>query len=162
MEKSINEKEQCVQTDVMQSVLFEDDLVTYETALLAREKGFDIDCGWKLRKLDDGTFTHTNCSDLGVEQPTQSLLQKFIREKRGVHIEIHRNASGWYWSMCKADGGTDLGWSDISGPNDSGVWDSFEGALENALQVQLSYDLPNDITIIKHWGNYVEFALKSK
>lgn len=41
-------------------------------------------------------------------------------------------------------------------------WDSFEGALENALQVQLSYDLPNDITIIKHWGNYVEFALKSK
>ena len=82
MKKSINEKEQCVQTDVMQSVLFEDDLVTYETALLAREKGFDIDCGWKLRKLDDGTFTHTNCSDLGVEQPTQSLLKKWLREKR--------------------------------------------------------------------------------
>lgn len=61
--------------------------------------------------------------------------------------------------MCKSDGGTDLDWSDISGPNDSGVWDSFEDALENALQIQLSYDLPNDTKIIKHWGNYVEFAL---
>ena len=86
MKKSINEKEQCVQTDVKQSVLFEDDLVTYETALLAREKGFDIDCGWKLKKLDDGTFTHTNCSDLGVEQPTQSLLQKWLREVKGENI----------------------------------------------------------------------------
>lgn len=95
------------------------------------------------------------------EAPTQSLLQKFIRETRGVHIEIHRNASGYYWSMCKADGGTDLGWSDHSGPNNGGVWDSFEDALENALQVQLSYDLPNDTTIIKHWRNYVEFALKT-
>ena len=94
--------------------------------------------------------------------PTQSLLQKFIREKRGVHIEIHRNASGYYWSMCRADGGTDLGWSDHTGPNYGGVWDSFEDALENALQVQLSYDLPNDTKVIKHWGNYVEFALKSK
>ena len=72
---------QCDKTAVMRWVLFDDDLVTYETALLAREKGFDIDCGWKLRKLDDGTFTHTNCSDLGVEQPTQSLLQKWLREE---------------------------------------------------------------------------------
>jgi hypothetical protein len=162
MNTNKSQSEQLPQDAVMQLVLFEDDLVTYETALLAQEKGFDIDCGWKLRKLEDGSFTHTNCSDLGVEQPTQSLLQKFIRETRGVHIEIHRNASGYYWSMCKEDGGTDLGWSDHTGSNDGGVWDSFEGALENALQVQLSYDLPNDITIIKHWGNFVEFALKSK
>ena len=73
--------EQLRENAVMQSVLFEDNLVTYDTALLAKNKGFDIDCGWKLRKLDDGTFTHTNCSDLGVEQPTQSLLKKWLREK---------------------------------------------------------------------------------
>ena len=77
-----------IKTDVMQSVLFEDDLVTYETAFLAREKGFDIDCGWKLRKLEDGSFTHTNCSELGVEQPTQSLLQKWLREKHHKRVEV--------------------------------------------------------------------------
>lgn len=77
---------QLQQTGVMQSVLFEDDLVTYETALLAREKGFNIDCGWKIRKLEDGSFTHTNCSKLGVEQPTQSLLKKWLQEKHNIHV----------------------------------------------------------------------------
>ncbi len=128
-------------------------LISFQLAKLAKEKGFD----WRNIEI-----LEVKSKSAFLDSTTQSLLQKFIRETRSVHIEIHRNASGYYWSMCKADGGTDLGWSDISGPNDSGVWDSFEGALENALQVQLSYDLPNDITIIKHWGNYVEFALKSK
>lgn len=145
----------------------EDQIISIETAKLAKEKGFPIiEKGFYI----EGVFTNRGFSKdfhrwykddpLIQSAPTQSLLQKFIRETRGVHIEIHRNASGYYWSMCKADGGTDLGWSDMSGPNDGGVWDSFEDALENALQVQLSYDLPNDITIIKHWGNYVEFALR--
>lgn len=151
-------------------------LINFETAKLAKEKGFDIpvrnfypDLTWDSKELYHCVnvgfeFTNEDNGGFGdiILAPTQSLLQKFIRETRGVHIEIHRNASGYYWSMCKADGGTDLGWSDISGPNDGGVWDSFESALENALQVQLSYDLPNNMTIIKHWGNYVEFALKSK
>lgn len=35
-------------------------------------------------------------------------------------------------------------------------------AKENALQIQLSYDLPDNFTIIKHWGNYAEFALKNQ
>lgn len=145
-------------------------LISFETAKLAKEKGFNEPClecyvergtlynnNRERIKFTNKQLLTTNCS-----APIQSMLQKFIREKRGVHIEIHRNASGYYWSMCKEDGGTDLGWSDDTGPNLGGVWDSFEGALENALQVQLSYDLPNDTTIIKHWGNYVEFALKSK
>ncbi len=88
MNKSTKPSKALVKTDVMQSVLFEDDLVTYETALLAREKGFDIDCGWKIRKLEDGSFTHTNCSDLGIEQPTQSLLQKWLREKHHKRVEV--------------------------------------------------------------------------
>lgn len=147
----------------------EDQIISFETAKLAKEKSFNEPClecyvekGTLYNNNREGVhFTNKQLLTFNYSAPTQSLLQKFIREKRGVHIEIHRNASGYYWSMCKEEGGTDLGWSDMSGPNDGGVWDSFEGALENALQVQLSYDLPNDITIIKHWGNYVEFALKS-
>ena len=175
-------------------------LISFETAKLAKEKGFGLGendyimlptayelngnlynngelTGSVSRKYNDNpnhlgadtindfeasVFIIDNSLDEFILAPTQSLLQKFIRETRGVHIEIHRNASGYYWSMCKADGGTDLGWSDHSGPNDGGAWESFEGALENALQVQLSSDLPNDTKVIKHWGNYVEFAFKSK
>ena len=151
-------------------------LITFDTAKLAKEKEFfDLNVNGNVRISQDWMYDNEGTlysfhklfdDDFNITEgnlfnaPSQSLLQKFIREKRGVHIEIHRNASGYYWSMCMTDGGTDLGWSDHTGPNLGGVWDSFEDALENALQVQLSYDLPNDTKIIKHWGNYVEFALK--
>ena len=148
-------------------------LITLETAILAKEKGFDevvkklyiIDCG-KTRLAIANNNGRTNSTYIEREDykvysaPTQSVLQKFIRETRGVHIEIHRNASGYYWSMCKSDNGTDLGYSGYTGPNAGGDWDELEDALENALQVQLSYDLPDTTKVIKHWSNHVEFALK--
>jgi hypothetical protein len=151
----------------------EEQLILFQTAKLAKEKGFTnmfYEFGLvNMYKSEDDGLTSTLTEELqGNERrydylsPTQSLLQKFIRETRGVHIEIHRNASGYYWSMCKANSGTDLGWSEYSGFNLSGVWDSFEDALEDAMQVQLLYDLPNDTTIIKHWGNYVELAISNK
>jgi len=150
-------------------------LITFKTAKLAKEKGFNIrtkgyyndgiykNTGSEIGQYHSFTNGKPITEDIGIcLAPTQSLLQKFIREIRGVHIEIHRNASGYYWSMCRSDGGTDLGWSGISGPNAGGVWDKYEDALEHALQIQLSYDLPNDLKVIKHWGNYVEFAFKSR
>lgn len=91
---------------------------------------------------------------------TQCDIHKFIRETRGVHIEVHRNASGYYWSMCMSDGGTNLGWSGHTGPNLGCVWDSYEEALEAAMNCQLHYDLPKDTTVIGHWSNYVKFMLK--
>lgn len=145
----------------------QEQLITFDTAKLAREKGFihvkancygDNMC-YQLPKGELLNALKGNTVSGYILAPTQSLLQKYIREIRGVHIEIHRNTSGYYWSMCKADGGTNLGWSQTSGPNASGVWDSFEDALENALQIQLSYDLPSNIEVIKHWGNYVVFIL---
>lgn len=161
-------------------------LISFKTAQLAKEKEFDlkVERKWspnnryQLDFVEESNDTHSlhvdrdhgmysiqiknwNKQENVYSAPTQSLLQKFIRETRGVHIEIHRNASGYYWSMCMTDGGTDLGWSEYAGPNDGGVWNTFEEALENALQVQLSYDLPEDKTIIKHWGNYVNFVFKS-
>lgn len=88
-------------------------------------------------------------------------LQQYIRERRGVVIIIDRNASGYMWTMCKSDGGTDLGWSEDEGPNLGGAWNEYNEALEHALFIQLNYDLPKDKETIHHWGNYVLFALKS-
>jgi len=56
--------------------------------------------------------------------------------------------------MYKSDSGTNLG------TNHSGVWDKYEEALENAEQVQLNFDLPKDISKIRYWSNYAQFALK--
>lgn len=89
---------------------------------------------------------------------TQTRLSKFIREERGVHIMINRNASGYFWEMMKSDGGTDLGWSNYSGPNMSGVWETYEQALENALFVQLC----TKVSKVKgHWSNYAKIAIEN-
>ena len=142
----------------------EDQLILIPTAKLAKEKGFDVETDklwvnyyagqplnkWKLINKKDCSI-----SFMEFYAPTKSILQKWIRENRGVHIVIERSASGWFWQMCKSDGGTDLGWSDYSGPNMGGVWDSFEDALENALQVQLLTDLGK----FGHWGCYARLAI---
>ena len=88
--------------------------------------------------------------------PSQSLLNKFIRETKGIHLTVERNASGWYWAMCQTDGGTSLGYSEFSGPNDGGVWESFEEAFENGLQTALIIKLEK----FGHWSNFAMHAIK--
>jgi hypothetical protein len=63
-----------------------DELIKFETAKLSKEKGFNEDCGWLLHKDNDGSYT--NCDDLGYNQPTQSLLQRWLREVHDIHIII--------------------------------------------------------------------------
>lgn len=53
--------------------------VTLETAKLAKEKGFDIEY------CQCGGFPECICTD---KSPTQSLLQKWLREKYYIEIEI--------------------------------------------------------------------------
>lgn len=169
-------------------------LITYETALKASSLGFKGPIGLGIEynlgqyynnegvlngDCSDGIFQTINyhmalkrgetpepVSSKAVAAPTQSLLQRWIRETRGVHIAIHRNACGYYWSMCKSSNGTDLGWMDFMkypGPNEGGVWDTYEESLEHALKTQLSLDLPeNSSSIGGSWKSYVTAALKQK
>lgn len=146
----------------------EEQLISFEVAKLAKEKGFEEDVmGWFENRGDKWIEDYPPHYDFGyscyntrgsntMSRPTQSLLQKWIRETRGVNIQIYNNASGYLFAMAKCEGGTDLGWSEYSGPNPSGVWDTYEEALEFALLVQLGTDLEK----FGHWSNYVENAIK--
>ena len=74
----------------------EEQLISFETAKLAKEKGYNITnifsydetSGIMLPK--DPTYPGWHCYALeGVcPAPTQSLLQKWLREKHNIHIEI--------------------------------------------------------------------------
>lgn len=78
----------------------EDQLISFETAKLAKEKGFAIGSkfyygghGWNVGDLVQSGITTcingTNGYFEGVcEAPTQSLLQKWLREKYNLHIEV--------------------------------------------------------------------------
>ena len=70
----------------------QEQLVLYETAKLAKEKGFD----WKVslhyesngNRFIDKVECNFNNVELICSAPTQSLLQKWLREVHNIHIEV--------------------------------------------------------------------------
>ncbi len=67
-------------------------------------------------------------------QPSQSLVQKWLRETKNLHISIIRNACGYGYDICKADSGTHITDGIFKGTNDGGQWDTYEEALEAGIQ----------------------------
>ena len=73
-----------------------DQLITFETAKLAKEKGFEIGLhkGYFEKKEDEWVVYETairlfNTQSDSFEAPTQSLLQKWLREKHKIHAFAH-------------------------------------------------------------------------
>ena len=68
-------------------------LVSFDTAKLAKEKGFNIPC--KKRYLSDQYEVYSLANNrglqiIGIQAPTQSALQKWLRENHNKHPTIHR------------------------------------------------------------------------
>ena len=104
----------------------EDTLIKFETAKLAKEKGFFQETNrleipyynykgefkgdvsdWRVRKYIRGEDT------LNVEfvsAPTQSLLAKWLREKHNIHLIAYKNINidGYDWCYITTDGITNI------------------------------------------------------
>lgn len=126
-----------------------DELVSFETAKLAKEKGFDVpylyhyDASGKVREHYeyDSTNSGVRVSELLLSSdalysnvflaPTQSLLQRWLREEKGVIIELKYSDSteSWrpFWSWIIYN---DLGFTLEIGDNSA----TYEQALEDALK----------------------------
>lgn len=64
----------------------EEQLISFETAKLAKEKGFKRLCDFS---YDEDGMIIGNCEQAyNFVAPTQSLLQKWLREKHKIHIEL--------------------------------------------------------------------------
>jgi hypothetical protein len=73
-------------------------LVDFKTAIMAKEKGFDIPCEMMYIEESDGAITYITAWDKDLEPdyfkcglifiPTQSLLQKWIREKYKLNSNV--------------------------------------------------------------------------
>lgn len=72
----------------------EDQLISFETAKLAREKGFDRKCRYYF--TGNPTFTgdglgpesNHNKKNCYFSRPTQSLLQRWLREVHKIYVTI--------------------------------------------------------------------------
>lgn len=84
---------------------------------------------------------------------------KRIMDEKNIIVSVYTNASGFLWSFCKVDSGTDLGWSDDHGNCEmSGAFKEYEDALEDALNLIDKCDLEQFVKEVNpkkfHWGNY--------
>jgi len=70
-------------------------------------------------------------------------LQRWLREEHNLEVLVYCNASGYVWEISKDyhggnnAGGTHISFSDLSGPNSAGAWETHEGALEKGLEEAL-------------------------
>ena len=82
----------------------EEQLISFETAKLAKEKGFD----WLVDTYYLGSVRYDtiepksyNKNKIKVSAPTQSLLQKWLREEHSLHIELTPTViKEGYWYSC--------------------------------------------------------------
>ena len=115
-----------------------DERIIKETAILAREKGFDNGCNhlWGEYEGYEGLHHVDNYNRMNNENqfsaPTQTLLAKWIRKNYGIHIEIYCNASGFGFILTKLNGTV------IKEINDDIFFETNELALEVGLVLALT------------------------
>lgn len=113
-----------------------EDYVSYEVAKLLKENGFD----WYCRALyapNSEVLSHSlgvsNTYDVDVyAAPTLYMAQKWLRVGKDIHIMIDVCASGYYAVLWKTNG-TFIKTLVDKGPNDGGVWDTYEQCLNEAF-----------------------------
>ena len=127
--------------------MIEEEYISFETAKLAKEKGFNEEISTLYK---NGIFKHHKqhhsnnpfISNMGMTDnccsaPTQSLLARWLREVHNMCVEVYSTGYGFIWCICDTDSGTDRRFSNETGSNDSGAWDTYEDAMEAGLQEAL-------------------------
>jgi hypothetical protein len=141
-----------------------DEIVSFKVAKLAKEKGFDEKCEYRYINSVFGHFKEHNgelgvfdCTDddgnlIGfykrrnskgqphlVIAPTQSLLQRWLREEKKLHISIDslcdndKDLSNFYWMYDIKNNSTFF--LEKSGINFKTYEEALEQALEEALKL---------------------------
>ena len=124
--------------------MIHEEICTYEVCKLAKEKGFPLR---KVIKQDGRAFFYelpqshpdwANCDAWYL--PTQSLLQRWLREEKGVTICVDIFDDGWFFDIStfyKQDTGVYEVDIPYKSSNVSPVYDTYELALEDALKYAL-------------------------
>ena len=137
-------------------VTMKEQLVTFDTAKLAKEKGFDIDCyhaydkdnkliectsstlTGKVVKFSASLIRTLSFYDKPIEchlAPTQSLLQKWLREKHNIEVTCYKDKDGQYSVSRGKSYSLDNTLSGITGKINT--FKTYKDALEKGLEEAL-------------------------
>ena len=112
-----------------------DELVSFETAKLAKEKGFDVPTDFCYEK--SGNLVRVG----SISAPTQSLLQRWLREGKNLYISIIAHAKSksvyyeWEVRYISALGNMNKASSVMT--IETYRYNTYELALEDALKYAL-------------------------
>ena len=83
-----------------------EDYVSFETAKLLKEKGFDENCAAlyslesaKLDKRGVGYVFNNSQWDFYITAPTLQMAMKWLRENYGLHCDIGYDDLDWFWNI---------------------------------------------------------------
>ena len=110
------------------------EFIPYEQSLELKELGFDEPC---LATTDQTGFIPIEGTKHPIrgamwydtiDAPLYQQAFRWFKDKHNMLSTIYSNASGFLYEWSDTIGGTHRGWSDCEGPNNGGVWDTYEEA----------------------------------
>ena len=127
--------------------MIEEQFVSFDTAKLLKEAGFDVPCTSQYTEgksiWNVGYPDNFNQDEFGYSRPTQALAERWLREAHGIHV----SSNIFMDSANDADGNTVDEWNfwsydlfDNSGriiEESDDRYDSYEEALEAGLKRSL-------------------------
>ena len=122
--------------------MMHDELISFETAKLAKEKGFRERC---IEHYYDDTkdlyrSSTPQCYNFGgntSDAPTQSLLQRWLREEKYLFANVGMAFNGYYYQVIRTDKFDECIGTQIIEHFNGNKFDTYELALEDALKYAL-------------------------
>lgn len=124
-----------------------EDHVSFETAKLLKEKGFDEECAYFYSDCDygvpgleyDSSITCINSwlDDEEYAAPTLQMAMKWLREIHNLVIEPYRTACGYLYTISSIPYGStkyDNSQAFNGDDEDSGQWTTWEKACEDGVK----------------------------
>ena len=128
--------------------MIHDEICTYEVAKLAKERGFDVPTHYAYNENCQKAMYMELClnrntkDSRSISAPTQSLLQRWLREERGIQIYIDSDLDFddetfvYEWQIANKEN-FDNGGFEIHRYNSEESHSTYELALEDALAYSL-------------------------
>lgn len=124
-------------------MLTEKDYCDYETCVALKELGFNNLVDWYFNEEKSIVSSLARYRNTYIPRISLYEAQKFLREEKGLHIEVYACAGGYIYELCKAykpnsfSGGTTIYTpNDVDNPklNDAGRYDDFETCLSEGIK----------------------------
>lgn len=117
-----------------------EDYVSFETAKLLKEKGFDEHCLTSYNTfLSNHKVEESRVSEWGrasqIYRPTLQMAKKWLREVHNLSVEVYRTACGYIGCIVAIPSGTDIKLLEEDGDDlPSGQYTKWEYACEAAIK----------------------------